>query len=104
VGKRKKDIDFEITPRLLVDDLRVKLTQEEKEEILSLKGVVTTQRAADLYCCGYATVYRLWNPKYREKEKERNKDYFPPKKYIEIDRRKQMKFQRRKKLKEAGLL
>ena len=59
-------------------DRRVKLTQEERNKILGLKGLMSQRECAEMFNVSRSTVQYMWNPerlmRIKESYRERRKD------------------------------
>lgn len=101
--ERKKTIpDYD--PSILIDARR-KLTLDEREEVLSLKGYIPRDRVAKLYNVSEYTIYVIWNPKRLEKVNLwKLVNGIVQRGTPEQERKKSKKYSDKQKLKNAGLL
>jgi len=89
-------------------DRRVKLTPEQKLEILLLKGKYTQQELADRFGVSRRTISFIHNPESLEKNLQRRKERGGNKRYYNKEKHREYmaKYRKRKKeamLKEGGL-
>ena len=52
-----------------LNDQRIKISEKDKQEIISLNGHITAIKCAKLYNCSRQSIYLLWNEEYKEKKR-----------------------------------
>lgn len=88
-------------------DRRVKLTEEDKQELIKLKEKVSQREAAKMYGVSRRTVQFIWFPEKLEENKKRRAERGGSKQYYDREKHNEAMREHRaykKELKEKGLI